>query len=178
MGWYAYRNAQLRSIDRDVTAVWLESQICDTKGQVGRMAGGIARALMTFDYGAVAQLATLTHCDMKGVLRKVNPEVSDRVVAASLQAIRGVPAVSAYMEFSETVQQQRWAVQSQSRPRAVTEPMSPCGTIFDPQEEAQIPVNTSEGTKNTSGAKPKCSSYCKCAMLLRYVTVHCPRLSD
>ena len=101
MDWYAYRNAQLRSINREVTAVWLESQICDTQGQVGRMAQGISKALLAMDYDMVVQLATMAHCDMREVLHKVNPEASERVVAASLQAVRGIPAVSAYMEFSD-----------------------------------------------------------------------------
>ena len=88
MDWYAYRNAQLRSINREVTAVWLESQICDTMGQVGRMAQGIkfSKALLAMDYNMVAQLATMAHCDMREVLHKVNPEASERIVAASLQA--------------------------------------------------------------------------------------------
>ena len=37
MDWYAYRNAQLRSIDREVTAVWLESQIAAWVGLRCRM---------------------------------------------------------------------------------------------------------------------------------------------
>ena len=153
MEWYAYRNAQLRNIDREVTAVWLESQLSDTKGQVGRMAQGIAKALLVMDYDTVAQLAELTQDDMRAAVHKVNPEASERVVAASLQAVRAVPAVSAYVEFSEMTHQQRWEVPSQSRPRAGMESMSPCGTIFDPKGGSQSPVETSENRKKPSGAE-------------------------
>ena len=59
-----------------MVAVWLESQICDTMGQVGRIAQGISKALLAMDYDTVAQLATMAHCDMREVLHKVNPEAS------------------------------------------------------------------------------------------------------
>ena len=65
--WYAYKSAQLRSIDQDVSAEWLETHLNEEKGYVGRVAGGLSRALAVAGYGTVAQLAHMTHGCMKAV---------------------------------------------------------------------------------------------------------------